>query len=55
LIQLLAASCVIGKARGNDPSLCVLLMSKYICITLTSGQLEASLEEEPNKKMRVAK
>lgn len=38
LIQLLAASCVIGKAKGNDPSLCVLLMSKCISITLTSGQ-----------------
>lgn len=38
LIQLLAASCVIGKAKGNDPSLCVLLMSKCIPITLTSGQ-----------------
>lgn len=38
LIQLLAASCVIGKAKGNDPSLCVLLMSKCIRITLTSGQ-----------------
>lgn len=37
LIQLLAASCVIGKAKGNDPSFCVLLMSRYICITLTSG------------------
>lgn len=58
LIQLLAASCVIGKAKGNDPSLCVLLMSKCIRITLTSGQfggfLRTGVWEERREASEIA-